>query len=220
MKKLLVPAVSTVVMLALLIGLGVWQLQRRDWKHGLLEQIAAAERNPAIAFTNDLPPFAKVRVAGMLRTDLLVRYGTEVRADTLGSHVVVPLLRDGAAPILVDLGWAPDQPRDPMVFPQGAVEGYLRPAEHAGTFSAKDDPAKRLFYTLDPAPIGAALGLPKVAPVTLVAMGPSVLGRFPDPVQTLPRPPDNHLQYAFTWFGFAVTLLIIFVLYARKTLRT
>jgi surfeit locus 1 family protein len=42
---------------------------------------------------------------------------------------------------------------------------------------------------------------------------------FPDPVQHLPRPPDNHLQYAITWFGFAVTLVIIFLLYARKALR-
>jgi surfeit locus 1 family protein len=219
LRKLLVPAISTVVMLVLLIGLGVWQLQRRDWKHSLLAQIDAAEQNPAIPFAPDLPPFAKVRITGTLNTDRVVRYGAEVRADTLGSHVVVPLLRDGADPVLVDLGWAPDKPRDPLVFPQGAVEGYLRPAEHAGTFSAKDDPAKLLFYTLDPAPIGLALGLPRVAPFTLVAMGPTILGRFPDPVQTLPRPPDNHLQYAFTWFGLAVTLLIIFVLYARKTLR-
>jgi len=206
-------------MLAILLGLGTWQLQRREWKHGLLDQIAAAERNPAIPFAPDLPDFAKVRITGTLRTDLVARYGAEVRADTLGSHVIAPVLREGAAPMLVDLGWAPDRPRDPLVFPAGAIEGYLRPAEHAGAFSAKDDPAKRLFYTLDPAPIGAALGLDHVAPVTLVAIGPSLPGRFPDPVQTLPRPPDNHLQYAFTWFGFAVTLVIIFLLYARKTLR-
>ncbi len=207
-------------MLAVLVTLGLWQLQRRAWKHGLLDAIAAAERSPALPFADGLPPFAKVRVIGQLRPDLVVRYAAEVRADTLGSHVVAPLMRDGADPILVDLGWAPDQPREPLVFPQGAVEGYLRPAEHAGMFSAQDDPGKRLFYTLDPAAIGAAVGLSRVAPVTLVAMGPSVPGRFPDPVQTLPRPPDNHLQYAFTWFGFAATLVIIFLLYARKTLRT
>ena len=219
MKTLRVPAVSTLVMLAILLTLGTWQLQRRAWKHGLLDQIEAAERSPALPFTSDLPPFAKVRIEGVLRSDLAVRYGAEVRADTLGSHVIAPLLREGADPMLVDLGWAPDRPRDPLVFAQGAIVGYLRPAEQAGTFSAKDDPAKRLFYTLDPGPIGAALGLAHVAPITLVAIGPTVPGRFPDPVQTLPRPPDNHLQYAFTWFGFAVTLVIIFLLYARKTLR-
>jgi surfeit locus 1 family protein len=219
LKKLWVPAVSTVIMLAILIGLGVWQLQRRDWKNALLAQIAAAERNPPVALSPGLPPFAKVRIAGTLQPDLLARYGAEVRADTLGSHVIVPLLRDGADPVMVDLGWAPDQPRQKLIFPAGAVTGYMRPAEHPGAFSAKDDPAKRLFYTLDPVAIGRALGLARVAPFTLVAMGPSVPGHFPDPVQTLPRPPDNHLQYALTWFGFAVTLLIIFILYARKSLR-
>jgi surfeit locus 1 family protein len=64
------------------------------------------------------------------------------------------------------------------------------------------------------------LGEPNVAPFILVAIGPAApRGPFPDPAQRLPRPPDNHLQYAVTWFGFAITLLIIFVLYARKALR-
>jgi surfeit locus 1 family protein len=59
-----------------------------------------------------------------------------------------------------------------------------------------------------------------VAPFVLVAVGTAPKGVYPDPVSTLPRPADNHLQYALTWFGFAITLLIIFGLYARKSLRT
>ncbi len=219
MKRLLVPGISTLVMLVVLIGLGTWQLQRRDWKADILAQIDAAERLPAIPMPANPTPFAKVSVSGHLRTDLVALYGAEVRADTLGAHVIVPLERAGADPLLVDLGWAPNQLRAPLVFPAGAIEGYVRPAEQAGAFSAKDDPSKRLFYTLDPPVIGAALGLARVAPTTLVAMGPSVLGVFPQPVDSLPRPPDNHLQYALTWFGFAATLVIIFLLYARKSLR-
>jgi surfeit locus 1 family protein len=217
--RLFWPLVSTLVMLGVLIGLGVWQLQRRAWKADILARIFAAEVLPAVPLTAEPPPFAKVRVAGRLRTDLVALYGAEVRADTLGAHVIVPLERDGFDPVLVDLGWAPNQRRAPLVFPVGGVEGFVRPGEHAGRFSAKDDPAQRLFYTLDPGVIGPALGVPRVAPFVLVAMGPSVLGVFPDPVQHLPRPPDNHLQYAITWFGFAVTLVIIFLLYARKALR-
>lgn len=220
MRRLLVPAASTALMLVVLLGLGTWQLQRRVWKAGLLAQIDAAESHPAIPMPANPPDFIKVRLDGHLLTERLVHYGAEVRADTLGAHVIVPLLREGADPVLVDLGWAPNQLRAPLVFPGGAIEGFIRPAEHAGSFSAKDDPAQLLFYTLDPAPIGAALGLVKVAPFTLVAMGTVPLGTFPQPVQSLPRPPDNHLQYAITWFGFALTLLIIFALYARKSLRS
>ena len=206
-------------MLVILLGLGTWQMQRRSWKAGLLAQIDAAEQAPAIALPADPVDFAKVRLEGRLQTASIVRYGAEVRDGALGAHIIVPMLRDGADPVLVDLGWAPNQPREALVFPAGPIDGFIRPAEHAATFSAKDDPAQRLFYTLDPTPIGAALGLPRVAPFTLVAMGPAVFGVFPQPVESLPRPPDNHLQYAITWYGFAATLLIIFALYVRKNRR-
>ncbi len=98
----------------------------------------------------------------------------------------------------------------------GVVEGYVHPAERAGSFSATDDVAGRHFYTLDPQVIGAALGLGRVAPFTLVAMGAPAI---PDPARHLPRPPNNHLSYAVTWFGFAITLLVIFAVYARKVVR-
>jgi surfeit locus 1 family protein len=76
-----------------------------------------------------------------------------------------------------------------------------------------------LFYTLDPQTIGAALGLTHVAPFTLVEMGKAPDAGYPDPARTLPRPPNNHLTYAITWFGLAATLLVIFVIYAARLLR-
>ena len=55
--------------------------------------------------------------------------------------------------------------------------------------------------------------------MTLVALGPAPSQGYPDPAKHLPRPPNDHLQYALTWYGFAATLLVIFFLYARKVLR-
>jgi surfeit locus 1 family protein len=105
-----------------------------------------------------------------------------------------------------------------MTIPAGvtSIDGYVRPAEHPGLFSASDDPAARQFYTLDPQAIGTALGLQHVAPFTLVAMGPTPAAGYPDPARHLPRPPNNHLQYAITWYGLAVALLVIFGAYVRK----
>ena len=99
------------------------------------------------------------------------------------------------------------------------VEGYVRPAEKPVRFGAKDDPAARRFYALDPAAIGAAFGLPNVMPFTIGAMGPAAPGVFPAPVQALPRPSNNHLSYVITWYGLAASLFVIFIVYARKALR-
>lgn len=224
-RRLLVPAISTAIMLVVLLGLGTWQVRRLAWKQHMLAEIGTAERGPAAPLTADPSPFAKVRVTGRLRSDLSALYGAEERDErtgpVLGGQLLVPLERAGAAPILVDLGWVPMQRPTPLALPSGetTVEGYVRPPEHAGMFSATDDIAGRAFYTLDPQKIGAVLGLPAVAPFTLVAMGPTPPQGWPDPAQHLPRPPNNHFQYALTWYGLAVVLLVIFILHARKVLR-
>ena len=224
-RRLLVPALSTLLMLAILIGLGTWQVHRLAWKRGLLAQIAAAEAAEPVPLPPDPAPFAKVNVTGTLSEDRAALYGVEVRDEragqVLGGQLIVPLERAGADSVLVDRGWVPAGRIGAIEPPRGVVTlaGYVRPAEHAGLFSARDDAAGRRFYTLDPQAIGAALGLPLVAPFTLVELGPTPPAGFPDPARQLPRPPNDHLQYALTWYGLAVTLLVIFVLYARKVLR-
>ncbi len=219
-RRLLVPGVSTFVMLAILIGLGVWQLERRAWKLGLLAEFARSEADPAILLSGTPRAFRKIRVEGRLRDDLATTYGADVRdtrqGSVLGEQLLVPLERADGPPVLVDRGWVPGAQRPASPPGLVAIDGYARPADHPGWFSPADDLPKRQFYTLDPARIGAALGLPAMAPFTLVALGPPGL---PDPARGLPRPPNDHLSYAITWFGLAITLLVIFTLYARRALR-
>jgi surfeit locus 1 family protein len=62
--------------------------------------------------------------------------------------------------------------------------------------------------------IGAALGLPGTAPYALVLLGPA--GRLPEPAQTLPRPRNNHLGYAITWYGLALSLIGVFAAFAWR----
>lgn len=224
LRRLLGPGLMTVAMLAVLIGLGTWQVHRLAWKRALLARIAEAESAPAVALPAHPWPFEKVRIEGRLRSDLSAWYGVDVR-DTrdgprMGAQLVQPLERDGAPPVLVDRGWMPmpGQPADPPSS-DVTVEGYVRPAERPGWFSPNADAATRHFYTLDPQAIGAALGLPSVAPFVLVALGPERAGSFPDPTHHLPQPPNNHLSYAVTWYGLAVALLVIFGSWSRTALR-
>jgi len=215
----------TLVMLGLLIGLGTWQVKRLAWKEGILRQIDQSERAPAMPLPADPAPFAKVRVEGRFRPDLAAFYGAEVR-DTpggpqLGTQLIMPLERAGAPPLLVDRGWVPTSRSEPIVTSAGPVDvtGFIRLPDKPGLFSASDDRTMREFYTLNPAAIGAALGLAEVAPYTLVALGTPTPASYPIPAEALPRPPNNHLSYAITWYGLAVTLVVIFALWARKALQ-
>lgn len=225
LRRLLWPGTMTLAMLAVLLGLGNWQIRRLHWKEGLLAQIARAEASPAVPLPTEPEPFTKVQVSGHLRADLAASYGAEVR-DTpagtlLGTQLLEPLERDEGEPILVDRGWVPDKRPQPIAQPEGDVtlEGYVRPSDSPRLFSASDSVAGRRFYTLDASAIGAALGLRQVAPFFLVVMGPPPPELYPDPVRHLPRPPNNHLSYALSWYGMAVALVVIFGLWARKVLR-
>jgi surfeit locus 1 family protein len=209
-------------MLAILVGLGTWQVERLKWKTALLAQIDAAEAAPGVPLPGDPAPFEKVRIQGRLLGSRRANYAAEVHdtraGPVLGTQLVVPMQRAGAATVLVDLGWIPSDQRQSVKIPDGAVsiDGYVRPAEHPGWFSATDSPATHEFYTLDPQAIAASLGVQDAAPFTLIAMGPPPPAGYPDPAQHLPRPPNNHLQYALTWYGLAVVLVVIFIAYVRR----
>ena len=222
-RRLLVPGLTVAIMLLILLGLGTWQVYRLQWKTGVLARIAAAEQAQAVPLGPDPAPYTKVSVTGRFRYDLTASFGAEVRdtksGPTMGSYQLVPLERDGAPPILVDRGWVADGAKADDPDGPVTVSGYIRPSEHTHWFSPADDLADRHFYTLDTGVIALSLGLPEPEPFTLIALG-SETGAYPAPAQHLPRPPNNHLSYAITWYGLAVALLVIFIVWVRRPSRS
>lgn len=222
--RLIGPGLLTLLMLAMLLALGTWQVRRLGWKDRILAQIAHAEAAPAVPMPSHPTPFQKVAVSGRFRNGQAVLYGAEVRdtafGPTMGAQLIVPLQRVDGPPLLVDRGWVPVDHKAPVVQPTGEVRvsGFVSPAERPRWFSAQDDVAGRHFYTLDPTAIAAALGLGHVAPGVLVALGSDEPGIYPEPAQHLPRPPNNHFTYAVTWYALAAILAVIFTTWAYGVL--
>ena len=228
--RFVIPSLTALIMLIVLIGLGTWQIYRLHWKQDILAQIEAAETAPPIPLRPDSAPYTpapytKISVTGRFRFDRAALFGAEVRdtaaGSTMGSYQIVPLERDGAPPILVNRGWIPQKREAPLDDPSGVVTvtGYIRPGDSAHWFSAADDSAGRQFFTLDPKVIGQAVGESDVLPYALVALGPDAARTYPAPAQTLPRPSNNHLSYVITWYGLALSLIVVFVVWMRKAMR-
>ena len=187
----------------------------------MLARFAAAEAGPPLLLSATPPVYAKVAVTGRLRNGLTARFGAMLQDGRMGTHLVVPMDLDDGTIVLIDRGWVPSEPQAPIDQPDGLVTviGFVHPPDQAGPFSAPDDVVSRQFYTLDPAAIGAALGLKSVVPFVVVAVGNPPPARWPTPAKQLPRPPNNHLAYAVTWYGLAIALVIIFIVWARKDSR-
>lgn len=219
LRRLLWPALTTAIMLAITVGLGVWQLQRLAWKTALLAAISQGEASPATPLPANPEPFHRYIVTGRFAANQ-ARYGVDVRQSAagpvMGEQVIGALLRPGQSTLMIDRGWAPD---DAIAMPPPgivAVSGYLRLPEYTPWMGAKDDPLTLHFYALDPKAIAASLGFVGVAPFTLVVIGPA--GEQPEPVQSMPQPPNDHLSYAVTWFSLSGALVVVFIAYVRQAI--
>lgn len=215
-----VPVLVALPVLAALLALGTWQVRRLHWKNEMLAAIAVSEAGPPLPLGAAPQPYAKVVASGRFDHGREALLGLEVRGTTLGARLLVPLLRDGAPPLLVDRGWVPVERDRAVDRPEGevAVTGYVRPADERDWNSPKDDPAGRRFYILDTAAIGAALGLPPPAPFALVALAPpgTPAARLPAAPAALPRPNNPHLGYAITWYGLAAALVGVLVAFVMR----
>jgi surfeit locus 1 family protein len=237
--SLLVPALFTFVGLALLIGLGVWQLERKAWKEALIDAIARRmneapvplpppERWASLDAAHDEFTNVTFRAAFENEREALVFSGASAfRPDVsgIGYWVFTPArLADGAR-VAVNRGFVPEANKDPATRAAGLVTapveivGVLRWPEHAGPFTPAGEPSRNLWFARDQLAIAAAKGWGKVAPFYVEQEAPVPPGGLPTPGKLTVTLPNNHLQYALTWFALAIVLAAVFVAFTRARRR-
>jgi surfeit locus 1 family protein len=220
----------SLLMIAGLIGLGVWQIQRRAWKLDLIarvdQRIAAppvAAPGPAAwsAITAAKDEYLRVRVAGQFLNDRdsFVQALTEL-GD--GFWVLTPLKTDQGFIVLVNRGFVPPDRRVGARNDESAgethVTGLLRLSEPKGRFLRPNDPAQNRWYSRDVAAIAAARGLRPVAPYFIDAEAGGT-NTWPRGGLTVVTFPNNHLIYALTWFSLALMLAGVTLYNVREDRR-
>ncbi|WP_018389783.1 SURF1 family protein [Ancylobacter sp. FA202] len=233
-RRLLPAALATLVAFAVLVGLGLWQLERLAWKESLVAQVEARIHQAPVPlppeadwgqidFAND--EYRRVTAQGRFRHDLEVQVYALVDQAPDGSGgpgywVVTPLgLPDGAF-VLVNRGFVPLERKDPATRLEGQVDGLvtitglLRLPEEAALFTPANDAATDSWYVRDPDAIASAKGLVRVAPFLIDADASANPGGLPRGGLTRIAFPNRHLEYALTWFGLAASLLGVFAAYA------
>ncbi|UPJ69105.1 SURF1 family protein [Bradyrhizobium sp. 191] len=205
---------------AILVALGVWQIERRAWKLALIDRVEQRVHAPAqpvpspaswptISAAND--EYRHVRVSGRFLHDreTLVQAVTE---EGPGYWVLTPLKRSDGTLVLINRGFVPSERRDASTRrdgnPDGQVEitGLIRMTEPEGGFLRDNAPQHNRWYSRDVAAIAAARGLHDVAPFFVDADAGSQIAGGPIGGLTVIRFPNNHLIYALTWFALAFML--------------
>jgi surfeit locus 1 family protein len=226
---------ATLAGLALLIGLGLWQIQRLHWKEGLIAQIEARTKGPPITLEHALalaregrdPSYWRVRIDGRFH-HALERYLYAVSDGRVGWHVITPLETEAGEMVIIDRGFVPDELKDPSSRALGevgnvvTVTGIARAPDTQGLFIPDNEPEANRWFWRDLQAMARSMfpeATVEVAPFYLEAEKSNVPGGWPEGGQTRLALPNNHLQYAITWFLMAAALLVIYGLYVRGLYR-
>jgi cytochrome oxidase assembly protein ShyY1 len=187
----LIPTLIVAAAVAVMIGLGFWQLQRAKWKEGLLAQYQPADSLPPITWptvplrTDQLPLFRHATGVCLRVVGKRAVAGENAAGEIGYAHILDCTTGIEGPGMSVDVGWSKN-PNAQASWSGGPVSGIIAP----------DRQTRMRLVAATPAP-----GLSASAPPSIRSI------------------PNNHRWYAIQWFAFAAIALIIYALAVRKRLR-
>jgi surfeit locus 1 family protein len=237
----------TLLMVALFVGLGVWQLQRRIEKHALIAALTERLAAPPAplpwpsqwsALTPNKDEFRRVSFSAAYQPapDAMVySSGSAVRDDISGpgTWAFMPARLPTGETIVINAGFVQNtmQDRDQqdrvvtrlVTKEPVTLSGYIRFPEVAGVLTPAANLAKRLWFTRDHLAMARALGWGEdgkpVAPFYIDLEQPVPASGIPKPGPLQVHLKDDHLQYAITWFALAGAVVIAFGVWLRAQRR-
>ncbi|MGP6086434.1 SURF1 family protein [Antarctobacter jejuensis] len=221
MRRYIAPLLIGLVGAAILLWLGTWQLGRLEWKRGVLDEIETTIAGDPQPLPRMIDPQAQrylpVTLTGEIGDEALAVL-VSVKQRGAGWRLISPFQTDDGRRILVDRGFVPvDQKDKPLHTGRVIIDGNLHWPDDRNSSTPDNDPAKNTWFARDLAPMAEALNTEPLLVVTR-QMSPADTGLTPLPVDTSGIPND-HLQYAITWYSLAAVWLIMTGVWIRR-LRT
>lgn len=202
MRRVLFLLIFGLTGFGVLVALGSWQVQRLAWKEGVLADIDARIIGAPAALPDNPDPdadrYRPVTVTGEMLPDELHVLVSLKRVGP-GYRIIAPFLTNERM-ILIDRGFISLEDRDtPRALGAMEVAGNLHWPQEVDSFTPEPDTRENIWFARDVPALAEALG---TEPILLIARSPTDPNITPLPVDSAGIPND-HLQYAVTWFGLA-----------------
>ena len=204
-RRLILFGLFAALGLALLLALGIWQVQRMGWKQALLAEMDARLLATPTPLPTSIDPArdaflavtASGRFTGEDRLVMASRKGTGAGWLVLAAFETAEGRR-----LLVDRGFLPDAARDrPRPETQATITGNLHWPAETDRFTPAPDRTRGLWFARDVPALAAELNTEPALIILRTTTEPSPPAQ-PTPLDTS-LVPDNHLNYAITWFSLA-----------------
>ncbi len=217
MRRFLFLLVFGIVGGGLLLSLGIWQVRRLAWKQGVLAEIETRIAADPVALPAAPDPerdrYLPVRVSGTMGAqELHVLVST--RDFGAGYRIIAPFVTDAGRRILIDRGFIPTPAKDaPRQTGAMEITGNLHWPQEIDSFTPAPEPGKNIWFAREVPTLAATLD---TEPVLLIARSQTDPNVVPLPVTSVGIPND-HLQYAVTWFGLALVWILMTLYFLWRT---
>tara|TARA_R110002110_G_scaffold152033_24_gene344564 strand:- start:6107 stop:6784 length:678 start_codon:yes stop_codon:yes gene_type:complete len=202
---------------AILLSLGIWQVQRLAWKQGVIADIDARITSAPVPLPKvpdpEVDAYLPVTVTGRFAGDT-IRVLVSQKQIGAGYRLITPFETD-AGRVLIDRGFVASDDKG-IATPQGTVTviGNLQWPREIDSYTPAPDLDNNIWFARDVSELATRLG---AAPLLIVTREMSVAN---PPVTPLPvdtsRIPNDHLPYAITWFALAAIWLAMSLLFLRR----
>jgi surfeit locus 1 family protein len=224
----LIPTLITVPVVVILLALSIWQVNRYNWKIDLMNQINTqlAEAPVALPATGVIPDdwhYRRVQLQGTFDHSKELHMFSHADKGRKGFQIITPFMRSNEGDVvLVNRGWVPESRKEPVNRAEGQIEGEItingiarKPWSKSYSFMPASNAETNVWLYGELPEMAAHLGL-ETAPVFVEIEANDVPGGFPIGGQTRVTLPNNHIEYAFTWLGLAIAMVVIYILYGRS----
>ena len=222
------PSLVSLVFFTVALGLGIWQMERRAWKRDILDRIAVNQAAAPISLDELLRgdplrhEYGRVKLAGIFVHDKEFYLAARSLKNKVGLQVVTPLRTDDGRIVLFDRGWIPQETKDPARRAAGQVQdrvelaGIVRRNQERRQFAPENVPDRNVWFHVDVPLMRSMAGGkrdPKLDAFFLEADAAANPGGLPVGGQTKTDIPNDHLQYAITWFLIALAMAGVYLAY-------
>lgn len=205
------------VMVAAMLALGTWQVQRLEWKTALIERVESRMAAKPVPLPEKLADpaaweFRRVTMAGHFLFDREILVGPRTHEGKPGQHMYVPFRRASGGTVFVNRGWIPSDAKKEAFRPAGIVqvEGIVRLPER-NMFTPENDATGGAWYWPDIPAMAQNAKLQDAATVIVEAAGGKA-GVYPLAETRAANIRNDHRQYAIFWFGMAFVMMAVYIL--------
>ncbi len=216
-------SLAVIPILAILIALGIWQVKRLHWKTVLLAQIERGTHLPPAPLPQLLAEQDKGGMVAWRRARVHGHFAAlppqplySLRQGKQALRLLAPFVMDDGLAITVDMGFVPYAPDKTWTLPVPStaalsLHGILKPVRKPGPFALHNTQGG-LWFTPDTKTLLAPLNAAHPVTKYLLDLEPPRMGPdWPEPAPAHADIPNNHLDYALTWFGLALAAIGVYL---------